>query len=126
MIVHHLGMVKEVLQTKEQEAQIAWAAKKARDPKDPELGAKLFGNMPGLARYMPEGLREFRIELMPGAQPVRQGPRRLTAEETAEITKQVDKMLRALLRVVSTVSYADGTRCAPAFSNEWRNFWQRH
>ncbi len=92
---HALAMVKEVLQTKETEAEAAWLAKKAINPKDPEVGAKLFGNMPGTARYMPEGLREFRIDLIPGAQPVRQGVRRFTAEETAEITRQIDKMLRA-------------------------------
>ena len=65
------------------------------DPKDPEVGAELFSNMPGKARRMPEGLREFRIDLIPGTLPVRQGMRRFSADETAEIRRQVDKMLRA-------------------------------
>ncbi len=86
-------MVKEVLQTKERAAALAWAAKKARDPKDPQYGAKLFGNRPGLARYMPEGLQQFRMTL--SRIPARQNMWRFTAEETAEIRKQVDKVLRA-------------------------------
>jgi hypothetical protein len=92
---HALAMLKEVLQTKEKVAEAEWLAKKAINPKDPEVGAKLFGNMPGTARYMPEGLREFRIDLLPGVQPVCQGMRRFTAEETAEITRQIHKLLRA-------------------------------
>jgi hypothetical protein len=88
-----LKLIKEVLQTKEWEAELAWLAKTTINPKDPERGAKLFSSQPGLARYMPDGLKEFRIDLLPGSQPVRQGMRRFTAEETAEITWQVSIML---------------------------------
>jgi hypothetical protein len=90
-----LSLLKTALQEKERDAKREYDARKAADPKDPELGAELFGNMPGKARRMPEGLREFRIELIPGALPVRQGMRRFSADETAEIRRQIDKMLRA-------------------------------
>ncbi len=49
-------MIKGMLQTKEKETELVWLAKKARNPKDPECGAKLFSNMPGLARFMPDGI----------------------------------------------------------------------
>ena len=39
-----LKMLKEVLQTKEREAELAWLAKTTLNPKDPEQGAKLFSN----------------------------------------------------------------------------------
>ena len=92
---HALGMVKELLQQKDLIAKRNFAERVRKDPNDTARGAQLFGNVPGLARYMPEDLREFSIDLVPGAAPVRQGMRRFTQEETAEIRKQVEKMLTA-------------------------------
>ncbi len=78
------------------------------DPKDPEVRAELFRNMPGKARRMQEGLREFRIDLIPGALPVRQGMRSFSADETAEIRRQVDKMLRSDAIEVCHSPFASG------------------
>ncbi len=74
---HHdaLSLLKTALQSKERDAKREYEAGKAVDPKDPEVGAELFSNMPGKARRMPYGLHEFRIDLIPGALPVRQGMR---------------------------------------------------
>ena len=86
------GMVKELLQQKDTIAKLAYARRVANNPHDIERGAQLFGNIPGLARYMPPGLREFSIDLIPGYKPVRQGMRRFTSEATAEIIRQVVRM----------------------------------
>jgi hypothetical protein len=87
-----LGMVKELLQQKDEIAKLAYARRVANNPHDIEKGAQLFGNVTGLARYKPPGLREASIDLIPGSKPVRQGMRRFTSEETAEIRRQVVMM----------------------------------
>jgi hypothetical protein len=88
-------MVKEMPQQKELIAKVRYDERISKDPNDLAWGAQLFGNRPGLARNMPDGLQEFTIHLVPGATPVRQGMLRFTAEETLEIRKQVTKMLEA-------------------------------
>jgi hypothetical protein len=62
-----LGMVKELLQQKDEIAKLAYARRVANNPHDIERGAQLFGNIPGHARSMPPGLREFSIDLRPGS-----------------------------------------------------------
>jgi hypothetical protein len=51
-----LGMVKELLQQKDEIAKLAYARRVEINPHDIERGAQLFGNVPGLARYMPSDL----------------------------------------------------------------------
>ena len=92
---HALGMVKELLQQKELIAKLEYEARIKQNPHDVEVGAPLFGNMPGFARNMPPGLRQFNIDLIPGSKPVRQGMRRFTSEETQEIKRQVERMAAA-------------------------------
>ncbi len=75
-------MVKELLKQKELIAKKAYAERVIKNPDDIE-------------RYIPEDLREFSIDLVPGAEPVRQGMRRFAAEETQAIRKQVENMLQA-------------------------------
>jgi hypothetical protein len=84
---HALVMVNEVLQTKEEESEAAWLAKKVINPI-----RRLGKSCSATCRARPA---IYGSDRKPGAQPVRQGMRCFTAEETAEITKQVDKMLRA-------------------------------
>ena len=50
-------MVKELLQQKDEIAKLAYARRVANNPHDIEKGAQLFGNVTGLARYKPPGLR---------------------------------------------------------------------
>ncbi len=76
-----LGMVKELLQQKDVIAKLAYAWRVENNPHDIERGAKRFGNVPGLARFMPPGLQEFSIDLIPGSKPVRQGMRRFTQKK---------------------------------------------
>ncbi len=61
--VQGLGMVKELLQQNDEIAMLGCAKRIENDPHDIERGAQHFGNVPGLARYMPPSLQEFSIEL---------------------------------------------------------------
>ncbi len=58
-------MVKELLEQKDEIAKLAYAWRVEINPHDIERGAQLFGNVPGLARYMPPGLQAFSIEFIP-------------------------------------------------------------
>ena len=71
-----LGMVKELLQQKDEIAKLAYARRVEINPHAIERGAQLFGNVPGHARYMSAGLREVSIDLIPGFKPVRDARRR--------------------------------------------------
>jgi hypothetical protein len=88
-------MVKELLQQKELIAKTRYAERIAKNLHESKRGAQLFGNVPGLARYMPDDLKEFSINLFLVSAPLRQGMRRFTAEETQEIRKQITKMVDA-------------------------------
>jgi hypothetical protein len=88
-----LSIIKELLQQKERIAKVRYDARIRTDPNDIECGAQLFGNQSGLARNMPDGLKEFNIHLIPGVTPRRQRMRRFTAEETQEIRRPVTNML---------------------------------
>jgi hypothetical protein len=62
-----LGMAQELLQQKDEIAKLAYARRVENNPHYIERGAKRFGNVPDLARFMPPGLHELSIDLTPGS-----------------------------------------------------------
>jgi hypothetical protein len=65
-----LGMVRAVVQEKKLEAKVTYEAKMTKNPKNPK----------------DPSLREFKIDLIPGAAPVHQDMHRFTAEEIQSIS----------------------------------------
>jgi hypothetical protein len=82
-------MIRTLLRKHHDRAKAAWLASGKTS------GAPLFGGDPGSMRNMPPELSEFKIRIIPGSKPQRQGLRRFSEIETIEIKRQITKMLRA-------------------------------